>query len=330
VVSHDRRFLKVAVSRIFEVRRTRLTTYSGNYDWYRQQRAMEEQQEWDRYHAQQRRTKAAEQAAEARLRTARSTAVAPLGQRERYGKEHFARKSAKVQKTAKVILARSEREPKAHKPIIEEGIPTLAFPVSHRPPDTVLVADGLAKSYGDKLLFDGLSLSIAKDDRVAISGPNGCGKSTLLKVLLGLIQPDQGSATLGAGVRVGYFAQDAENLNPTESAVDQCLPLHPDSSWVYTLLASLKLPMDQVQMPVSQMSAGERAKVAIARILLLSPNVLVLDEPTNHLDIDAQEAIEETLALFRGPMLFVSHDRSFIERFATSVIELKAQCDRHS
>lgn len=322
VVSHDRRFLEVAVSRIFAIRRTRLTVYSGNYQWYRNQRAMEEQQEWDRFHAQERRTKAAEQAAEARMRLARATTATPRGQRERYGKDHFAGKAAKVQKTAKVILARSAKQPRARKPITEAAIPTLSFPAFQRPAETVLRAQSLTKSYGEKHLFDDMSLSISKDDRVAISGPNGCGKSTLLKVLIGVIAPDQGSATLGAGVRIGYFAQDAENLDRTKSAAELCLPLNSDRSWVYTLLASLKLPMDRLHLPIAQMSAGERSKTGIARLLLLSPNMLVLDEPTNHLDIDSQEAIEEALAQFPGPMLFVSHDRRFVDRLATTVIDL--------
>jgi ATPase subunit of ABC transporter with duplicated ATPase domains len=320
VVSHDRRFLERSTSRILDLRRRTLTAYEGGYEWYREQRALENRQAWEQFHAQERRVKAAARAAAERMRVARAAVERPAGQRERFGGDHFRAKAAKVERTANVIRARAEREPEAAKPVLDAPIPTLKFPRLTRIGEPAVRFDGVAKAFGDCQVFSTLTLSVARGERVAIAGPNGAGKTTLLRMVVGSVAPDSGAVRLGAGARVGYFAQDADNLDPEQTALGLCLPLTPDRSFVHTLLACLRLDPVHMNAKVGTLSAGERAKVALARVLLVGPNLLLLDEPTNHLDIDAREAIEATLRDYPGTMLLVSHDRSFVTTVATRVI----------
>ena len=156
-------------------------------------------------------------------------------------------------------------------------------------------------------------------------GPNGSGKTTLLRILLGQERPDAGTIQFGAHVRLGYYAQEGENLDPASSPVELCLRVHPEESWVRTILGCLRLRGEQAMRPIGTMSAGERSKVALARLLLSGANLLLLDEPTNHLDIEAREAVEGTLTQFPGTILFVSHDRYFIGTLADGILHLSPQ-----
>ena len=141
-------------------------------------------------------------------------------------------------------------------------------------------------------------------------------------MLLGQEAPTEGLITLGANVRLGYYAQEGENLDPARTALEIGAEVHPDPTWVRTLLGCLRLRGERAHQPVGEMSAGERGKVAIVRLLLSGANVLVLDEPTNHLDLEAREALEGTLAQFPGAIVFVSHDEAFVTAIADRVLEL--------
>jgi len=322
MVSHDRIFLSRAATRIFELRRGSLAVYNGNYEFYIEQRALRERQAWDQYAAQQRRNSAARQAAERRMALSRRVTKTPPG--VRHGKDFYAGKAAKVARTARILRERVAPESAAPKPWQEDPIPALDFPNIIRTSGVVLRVEGLSKAYGGKSLFQNLIFSVQAGARWAILGPNGCGKSTLLRILLGYENADRGTVQTGAQVRPGYYAQEGENLDASLSPVELCLKAHPDETWVRTILGCLRLRGEQVERPLQAMSAGERSKVALARLLLSGPNLLVLDELTNHLDIESREAVEQTLLSFPGTILFVSHDRYFIKKLADEVLDLSA------
>lgn len=320
LISHDRVFLSRATSRTFELRKGALTVYEGSYELYREQRALAERQAWERYEAQQRRVAAAERAAQQRMRIAVKVAKAPAG--VRHGHDFYQAKAARIQRTARILRERSTREPRAAKPFVETAIPRLDFAGVRRSGDTVLRIEGLAKSFDGKPLFSGLFASLGRGERWAVVGPNGSGKTTLLRIVHGLDRPDAGSVETGSGVRVGYFSQEGEHMDPETSPLAFCLAANADETWVRTILACLKVRADQVQQPIGSLSGGERAKVALAALLVGGANFLLLDEPTNHLDVEAREALEGTLAQYPGTILFVSHDRYFVEELADHVIDL--------
>jgi ATP-binding cassette subfamily F protein 3 len=320
LISHDRVFLGRATSRTFELRCGALTVFEGSYEFYREQRALAERQAWERYEAQQRREAAAWQAAEQRMRTARKVVRTPRG--ERHGKDFYQAKAARIQRTGRILRERPLREPRAVKPRVETAIPVLDFADVRRSGNVVLRMEGLAKSFDGKPLFDGLTLSVGRGERWAIVGPNGSGKTTLLRLVLGLERPDAGSIEIGPGARVAYFSQEGEHMDPALSPLAFCLQANPNEEWVRTVLACLKVRADQVRQPIGSMSGGERAKVALAALLVGGANLLLLDEPTNHLDVEAREALEGTLAQYPGAILFVSHDRRFVEELADNVVAL--------
>ena len=320
VVSHDRTFLVNAVNRIFDLRRQALVVYEGNYEFYLEQRALRENQAWEQYSAQQHRAAAARRASDRRIALSRKVAKPPRG--ERRNNDFYGRKAAKVARTARILRARVTREPVVQKPWVQNPIPRLDFPGVARTRGEVLRVENLSKAYGDKVLFHGLSFQVRSGTRWAILGPNGCGKSTLIKILLGYEKADGGAFTLGTRVRTGYYAQDGENLDAAMSPVELCLEVNPDETWVRTILGCLRLRGESAELAIRSMSAGERAKVALARLLSSGPNFLLLDEVTNHLDIEAREALENTLECFPGAMLFVSHDRYFISKLADEVLDL--------
>ncbi len=316
VVSHDRTLLNRFATRILEIDRGRIRLYEGGYDDYRHGRALRERQEWDRYEADQKRAAADRRAAEHRARLARNVAQTPAGVRS--GHDFYRRKAGKVARTARILRERAVRESETPKPWEEASIPALDFAHVRRAGDIVLSVEHLAKSFGDKTLFSDLSFYLARGERVALAGPNGSGKTTLLRILLDLEPADRGQARLGAHVTPGYYAQEGENLDPSLTPLDIC----GGETLPRTLLACLKLDRDRVTAPIAALSAGERAKVALTRLLVGDANLLLLDEPTNHLEIEAQEAVEQALAQFPGTILLVSHDRSFLAAIASRTIRL--------
>ncbi len=317
LVSHDRTLLRRVATRVLEIERGRVTVFEGGYDEYRARRVLTERQAWENYEGFQRRKAAAEQAAERRSRLAERVATAPDGQRG--GRDFYRRKAAKVARTARLLRERVDHGPAAEKPWEEEPIPVFEFAEVPRSGDIALSVTGLGKSYPGKPLFGGVTFHLARGERLAITGPNGSGKTTLLRVLLGLEPADGGTVRFGAHVKAGYYAQDAENLDRQATPIQIC----GTGTLPRTLLACLKLRPDRVDQPLGEASAGERAKVALVRLLVSGANLLLLDEPTNHLEIEAQEALEKTLTQYPGTIVLVTHDRSFLEAIAPDkVLEL--------
>ncbi len=306
LVSHDRVLLRSFARSILEIDHGKVQLFAGGYDDYHQRRNLLERNAWRDYDAFERRRNAADQAAERRARLAAKVAKAPAG--ARHSKDYYGRKAARLERTARILRERSAHETQVRKPWIEPGIPSLLFNQVDRGSDIPLVVKGLAKSFGAKCLFVGLDFQALRGERVAILGPNGSGKSTLLRILAGTVQADSGSVNFGSQARLDWFAQDMEHLDADQSALEIC----GDGTVARTLLACLRLRSERIMRPVSELSTGERTKVALARLLLGGANVLLLDEPTNHLEIEAQEAFEQALASYPGTIIAASHDRAFL------------------
>jgi ATPase subunit of ABC transporter with duplicated ATPase domains len=300
MTSHDREFLNRVVGRILEIDEGELTTYSGNYDFYEAQRAQAEQQAEAAYARQQ-----AKLAKEMRFI-------------ERFKAQ--AAKAAQVQSRVKQLDKIDKLEPPK-----KRVAQSFDFPEFPRSGDDVVRIARVEKRYGSRVIYDGLDLTIRRGERWAVMGVNGAGKSTLLRLVAGESAPDAGSVTIGANVRLGYFAQHAmELLRPERSVLEtleDAFPLANGAS-LRTLAGCFGFPGDDIAKPCRILSGGEKARLVLARILYDRPNFLVLDEPTNHLDMATKEMLVRSLAAYDGTMLFVSHDRRFLAELSNRILEL--------
>ncbi|MCC6365589.1 MAG: ABC-F family ATP-binding cassette domain-containing protein [Bryobacterales bacterium] len=321
VVSHDRAFLNEVTTRTIAIERGAVRVYAGNYGFAMEEREAGESRQWGQYEAQQRRIAAAESAAEKRQRLAAKVAKAPPGMRQ--SRDFYARKAAKVARTGRILREREKLEPTIAKPWEEQGIPELDFSNVPYCSELVLNAEGLTVGYAEAApVIEDLSFFVHRNERWAVLGSNGSGKTTLLRALLGDLPPRRGRLHWGSGVRVGYYAQEHEHLEESKTPLEVCMEVCPDETAVRTLLACLRLRSDLVGQPLRLLSLGERSKTALTRLLLGGYNVLLLDEPTNHLEMEAQEALAGALRQYPGAVIFVSHDRWFVEKTATAILDL--------
>ena len=300
MTSHDRDFMNRLVSRIAEIDGGEITAYTGNYDFYERERALREANREAAYARQQ----------------------AMLAKEQRFIERFSAHaaKAAQVQSRVKAL----EKIEKIELPKKRE-IVRFDFRPPPRSGDQVAVLEDVHKAYGPRVVYDGLSLTIRRGERWCVMGRNGAGKSTLLKMVAGALDPDRGSITLGASLKMGYFAQQAlDVLDPALTVWEQIQKDFPRESIgaLRNLLGAFQFSGDDVEKPVRALSGGEKTRLAMARMLLYPPNFLVLDEPTNHLDMATKEMLIEALRDFDGTMLFVSHDRAFLRGLANRVLEL--------
>ncbi len=300
LVSHDRFFLDAVVTRITEIGLRTLTDYTGNYSDYLRER-------------------------EARMERLRQQKRDQDDEIERMQAfinrfRYQATKAAQVQSRIKMMdkIVRIEVPP-------ERKRVRFAFPASAKSGRTVLDLRAIRKAYGGRRVFDGISLHIERGDRIALIGPNGAGKSTLMRMLSGVEPPDAGTRTEGHQLVMQYFAQDeATRLDPTLNVYQTLAgdaPLHMVPS-IRNILGGFLFSGDDVDKPVRVLSGGERTRLAVARMLLRPSNTLLLDEPTNHLDLDSKDVLLEALEDFGGTLIFVSHDRYFVDKLATKVIDI--------
>ena len=300
MTSHDREFMNRIVDRILEIDGGELTTYSGNYDFYEAQRAQSEAQAEAAYQRQQ-----AKLAKEMRFI-------------ERFKAQ--AAKAAQVQSRIKQLDKIEKLEPPKRRSTL-----LFDFPPCVRSGDDVVKLEKVSKAYGSKVLYDRFDLVIRRGERWAVMGVNGAGKSTLLKLVAGAGEPDSGSVTLGANVRLGYFAQHAMEILDPEKTVLQTLeyafPLASGGS-LRALAGCFGFSGDDIEKTCRILSGGEKARLVLARILYDRPNFLVLDEPTNHLDMATKDMLVRALADYDGTMLFVSHDRRFLAQLSNRILEL--------
>jgi ATPase subunit of ABC transporter with duplicated ATPase domains len=316
VASHDRAFLTAFANRVIELERGQVFTYNVGYLDYRALKQKRIAQQWTDYDAYERRRIAMEAAARKRDQLAAKVARAPAGVKG--DNDFYARKAAKVGRTARLLRERSSQLGRqVEKPWEEQGIGDLTFDNIRRAGDLVLHVERLAV----RGLFENLTFSLRRGDRLAITGPNGSGKTTLLRTISGQRQPDAGLVRLGSNVETASIEQALEQqLDFRQSPLEICGA----STASRTLLGCLKLPPACLNRPLRTLSGGERAKVALARILNSSANLLLLDEPTNHLEIEAQEALESALESYPGAIIAVSHDRAFLNALGpdTPVVSL--------
>ncbi len=300
MTSHDREFMNRVVNRIVEIDGGELTSYSGNYDFYEAQRAQSEAQAEAAYQRQQ-----AKLAKEMRFI-------------ERFKAQ--AAKASQVQSRVKQLDKIEKLEPPKRRSTL-----IFNFPPCPRSGEDVVKCSAVGKRYGDTVIYDGLDLLIRRRERWAVMGVNGAGKSTLLKLVAGESAPDNGTVTLGAGVRLGYFAQHAmEVLDPKLTVLqtlEHAFPLASGGS-LRALAGCFGFSGDEVDKTCRILSGGEKARLVIARILYDRPNFLVLDEPTNHLDMATKDMLVRALADYDGTMLFVSHDRRFLAQLSNRILEL--------
>ena len=303
VISHDRAFLDRICNQIVETERGVSRCYLGNYSQHLELKALEREAGQAAFERQQKEL-ASQQAYIDRFRASatRSTQA----------------------KSREKLLDKVER---IEAPTEALAGPRFQFPPAPRSGRVVAAVSDLTHSYGDRILFLGANLEVERGDRIAFVGPNGAGKSTLLRLLMGLESPEEGSAGLGDhNVVAGYFEQNqAEALDLQRKVIDTLFEAVPDwtQTQVRSLLGSFGFSNDAVFKDVGQLSGGEKARLALALMLLRPCNLLVLDEPTNHLDIPAKQMLEEALTSYEGAALLVSHDRYFISQVANRIVELR-------
>ncbi len=300
LVSHDRYFLDATVKRITEVGLKTLTDYHGNYSHYLSEH-----------------TARMERLREAHRRQSEEIERAEVFiNRFRYQ----ATKAKQVQSRIKMLdkVERIEIPPERKKIHFH-------FPQAKRPGRVVLELKGARKAYGSNVVLRQLDLMVERGDRIALVGPNGAGKSTLMRILAGVGRPDEGARLEGHNVVLDYFAQDqAAVLNPARTVQEEMSSASPlnMAPMVRTILGGFLFEDDDVFKKVAVLSGGERNRLALAKMLLRPSNVLLLDEPTNHLDLDSKEVLLDALAAYGGTLVFVSHDRYFVDKLASKVIEV--------
>jgi len=301
LVTHDREFLDRQIDRVLSLEPEGLRAYSGNYEVYLAQRSAEEEQLGARAEKQEQR---------------RAQMLAFI--------ERFRAKATKARQVQSRIRQLEKEEIVTVQK--ERSVVRFRFPDAPRSGKEVAHLDRLSKSYGGKPVYRDVSARILRGDRIAVIGLNGKGKTTLLKLLAGEVAPDAGAVTLGHNVQLGYFAQHhAEDLNVNRTVLEEVADLVPTQprSWVRGVLGAFLFSGDDVDKRIAVLSGGERARVALAKLLVVPSNFLLLDEPTNHLDLDSSEALIDALTGYDGTLLFVSHNRSFVNGLATQVWEVK-------
>ncbi|MFZ9849518.1 MAG: ABC-F family ATP-binding cassette domain-containing protein [Vulcanococcus sp.] len=303
VISHDRAFLDRVCNQIVETERGVSRSYLGNYSQHLELKALEREAGQAAFERQQKEL-ATQQAYIDRFRAS-------------------ATRSTQAKSREKLL----EKVERIEAPIESVSGPRFQFPPAPRSGRLIARIEDLSHSYGEQILFLGTNLEVERGDRIAFVGPNGAGKSTLLRLVMGIESPDEGFAGLGEhNVIAGYFEQNqAEALDLSKTVIDTIFEVVPDwtQTQVRSLLGSFCFSNDAVFKEVGKLSGGEKARLALALMLLMPCNLVVLDEPTNHLDIPAKQMLEDALIEYEGAVLVVSHDRYFISRVANKIVEIR-------
>jgi ATPase subunit of ABC transporter with duplicated ATPase domains len=300
MTSHDREFMNRIVNKVVEIDGGQLATYSGNYEFYEQQRALNEKQQQAQFERQQ----------------AMLAKEIKFIERFKARASHAAQVQSRVKKLEKIERV---EPPKRRQTVVFEFLP------APRSGEDVVSLKRVHKGYGARRIYDGLDFQVRRRERWCVMGVNGAGKSTLLKLVAGSTEPDDGTVAVGGSVKMGYFAQHAMDLLEGERTVFQSLedafPLAGQGS-LRALAGCFGFSGDDVEKRCRVLSGGEKARLVMAKMLFDPPNFLVLDEPTNHLDMATKEMLITALSAYEGTMLFVSHDRHFLAALSNRVLEL--------
>lgn len=301
IVSHDRYFLDKVATVVYEISRTRATKFSGNYSYYLDEKAKRYEIELKQYEKQQ----------------------DEIEKLQTFVERNIAR--ASTTKRAQSRRKQLEKMQLLDRPQGDEKSARFSFEILKQTGNDVLRTEQLAGGYpNSKPLFENLNLAINRSESIALLGPNGIGKSTLLKIITKQLEPLSGKVNYGSNVMIGYYDQEQANLNSNKQVLYELwdeYPLTPEKE-IRTILGNFLFSGDDVLKSVSDLSGGEKARVALAKLMMQKANFLILDEPTNHLDLDSKEILESALLDYPGTILFVSHDRYFVNRMATRVVEM--------
>ena len=302
LVSHDRYFLDRIVTKVIDLERGKVRMYQGNYTAYAEKKRQLREAEWKAFQNQQAEIKHQE---------------AVIEKLKQFNRE----KSIKRAESREKMLLMVER---LEKPEELENEMKLLFSPRESSGNDVLMAKELGKSYDGKRLFSHGTFSLQRGEHVALIGDNGSGKTTLLKILNGLVQADEGEFRLGSKVKIAYYDQEHAVLNMEKTLFEEIQDTYPDmnNTKVRNVLAAFLFTGDDVYKRIQDLSGGEQGRVSLAKLMLSDANFLILDEPTNHLDIQGKEVLEEAIRNYEGTVLYVSHDRYFINKTATRIIEL--------
>jgi len=298
-ISHDRYFLDRVVEEIVELEQHRLQRYAGNYSAYVTTKAVRLEQQRKTYALQQ----------------------AEIRRQEEFIRRNMAGQKTKQAQSRQKALERLER---VEKPTTDNQRVQLRFATNQRESHEVLVCRQVWKSYGDRPVLRNFSCTIYRGEKIGLMGPNGAGKSTFVRLLMGDDTPDQGTLRLGRNVTVAYYDQEMRTLNTQNSILDEVWQVEP---WrtvgdMRAYLGRFLFSGEEVFQIVGTLSGGEKSRVALAKLMLSTANLLILDEPTNHLDIPAREALEQALVAYPGTLLIVSHDRYFLNRMISRLFYL--------
>ena len=305
IVSHDRYFLDKVVTKVIEIDAGQVRMYSGNYSAYAEKKAQLRDAQYKAYLNQQREIKHQE---------------AVIVKLKSFNREKSIRRAESREK----MLDKIQR---IEKPTEVQSQMRLSLEPRVISGNDVLTVEELSKSFPEQTLFTDISFQIKRGERVALIGNNGTGKTTMLKILNDLIPADSGTFTLGSKVQIGYYDQEHHVLHPEKTIFEEISDAYPTltETEIRNMLAAFLFTNDDVFKLISSLSGGERGRVSLAKLMLSEANFLILDEPTNHLDIASKEILEEALNSYTGTVLYVSHDRYFINQTATRILELTNQ-----
>ncbi len=302
IVAHDRYFLDKIVSKVIEIERGKTTVFSGNYTAYAEKKKILRNMQLKEYLNQQRNIKHQEEVITKLKQFNREKSIKRAESREKMlNKIELVEKPEELNDKMNITL----------NPKVISG-------------NDVLHVEELSKSFDDNMLFSDISFDIKKGERIAIIGNNGTGKTTMLKIINGIIPADSGKITLGSKVTIGYYDQEQQVLDPDKTLFEEIQDAYPDlnNTQIRNTLAAFLFTNDDVFKYIRDLSGGERGRVSLAKLMLSNANFLILDEPTNHLDMVSKEILENALNNYTGTVLYVSHDRYFINTTATRIIEL--------
>lgn len=304
IVSHDRYFLNKVANQVIELRNSTSHIYKGNYDFYLKEKELRLEQEWRAYSKQQ----------------------DEIEKLEDFVKRNIAR--ASTTKRAQSRRKKLERIDRIEKPKGDHRAPRIQFSAERESGERVIEAEDLSVGYGpEQTIASHLNLDLRRQEAIAIVGPNGVGKTTFLKTLLQQIPALAGSIKLGSNVDIGYYDQNVNQLDGNLTVLETLWRAHDNTDeWIVrSILGSFLFSGETVEKKVSMLSGGEKARLSLALLATDHDNTLLLDEPTNHLDIDSKEVLEDALIDYDGTLLFVSHDRYFINRIATAIFEISPE-----
>ncbi|MEG6521277.1 ribosomal protection-like ABC-F family protein [Desulfotomaculum sp. 1211_IL3151] len=319
IISHNRYLLDRVADRIWELTATGLKTYKGNYSAYKIQKENEDKHTAREYKKQQLRIKQLKQAIRHRRNWLASAQKS--SDYKNAAKTQASAIKAKEKELARLVSNRMEKP-------LHVSLPAFDFInklhiQSNKLSPVVVRANQISRAFGDHVVFQDLSFTIGRGEKIALLGDNGAGKTTLLKILCGVDRYFQGQLSLDPNLKIGYFSQEFEELNADKNILDNVMASNKSIEDIRTLLACLLFRKNDVFKKIKGLSMGEKSRVTFARLILSGANFLVLDEPTNYLDIAAKEKIEEVLEKYAGGILFVSHDIYFVQRIATKVLLLE-------